>query len=121
AAGIRRPREPAGRCGQACRSVVARGASRGVGRTRLWRGPERLRARLCPRGLFRRYAVNRARCATVSSYARRTRYSERVRCKNREPAMPEIYVHAVKGRSLDQKRALIKDITDAVVKNFSVP
>jgi 4-oxalocrotonate tautomerase len=35
--------------------------------------------------------------------------------------MPEIYVHAVKGRSLDQKRALIKDITDAVVKNFSVP
>ena len=34
--------------------------------------------------------------------------------------MPEIYVHAVKGRSLDQKRALIKDITDAVVKNFDV-
>ena len=35
--------------------------------------------------------------------------------------MPEIYVHAVKGRTLEQKRALIKDITDAVVKNFSVP
>jgi 4-oxalocrotonate tautomerase len=35
--------------------------------------------------------------------------------------MPEIYVHAVKGRSLDQKRALVKDITDAVVKNFKVP
>ena len=34
--------------------------------------------------------------------------------------MPEIYVHAVKGRSLDQKRALIKDITDAVVKHFKV-
>ena len=34
--------------------------------------------------------------------------------------MPEIYIHAVKGRSLDQKRALIKDITDAVVKNFDV-
>ena len=34
--------------------------------------------------------------------------------------MPEIYVHAVKGRSLDQKRALIKDITDAVVRNFGV-
>ena len=34
--------------------------------------------------------------------------------------MPEIYVHAVKGRTLDQKRALVKDITDAVVKNFSV-
>jgi 4-oxalocrotonate tautomerase len=39
----------------------------------------------------------------------------------RETEMPEIYVHAVKGRTLDQKRALIKDITDAVVKNFSVP
>jgi 4-oxalocrotonate tautomerase len=35
--------------------------------------------------------------------------------------MPEIYVHAVKGRSLEQKRALVKDITDAVVKNFAVP
>jgi 4-oxalocrotonate tautomerase len=39
----------------------------------------------------------------------------------RETKMPEIYVHAVKGRTLDQKRALVKDITDAVVKNFSVP
>ena len=35
--------------------------------------------------------------------------------------MPEVYVHAVKGRSIEQKKALIKDITDAVVKNFSVP
>jgi 4-oxalocrotonate tautomerase len=35
--------------------------------------------------------------------------------------MPEIYVHAVKGRTHEQKRALVKDITDAVVKNFSVP
>ena len=35
--------------------------------------------------------------------------------------MPEIYIHAVKGRTLDQKRALMKDITDAVVKNFAVP
>ena len=35
--------------------------------------------------------------------------------------MPEVYVHAVEGRTLDQKRALVKDITDAVVKNFSVP
>ncbi|MGE0037450.1 MAG: 4-oxalocrotonate tautomerase family protein [Xanthobacteraceae bacterium] len=35
--------------------------------------------------------------------------------------MPEIYVHAVKGRSVEQKRALVKDITDAVVKNLSVP
>ena len=35
--------------------------------------------------------------------------------------MPEVYIHAVKGRSLEQKRALVKDITDAVVKNLSVP
>ena len=34
--------------------------------------------------------------------------------------MPEVYVHAVKGRTLEQRRALVKDITDAVVKNFSV-
>jgi 4-oxalocrotonate tautomerase len=34
--------------------------------------------------------------------------------------MPEIYVHAVEGRSLDQKRALIQDITAAVVRHFDV-
>jgi 4-oxalocrotonate tautomerase len=34
--------------------------------------------------------------------------------------MPEVYVHAIEGRSKEQKRALIKDITDAVVKNFGV-
>ena len=35
--------------------------------------------------------------------------------------MPEVYVYAVEGRTLDQKRALIKDITDAVVRNCNVP
>jgi len=34
--------------------------------------------------------------------------------------MPEIYIHAVEGRSLDQKRALVREITAAVVKNFNV-
>jgi len=34
--------------------------------------------------------------------------------------MPEVYVHALEGRTKDQKRTLIKDITDAVVKNFGV-
>jgi 4-oxalocrotonate tautomerase len=34
--------------------------------------------------------------------------------------MPEIYVHAVEGRSLDQKRALVRDITAAVVRHFDV-
>ncbi len=32
--------------------------------------------------------------------------------------MPEVYVHAVEGRTIDQKRALVKDITDAVVRHF---
>jgi 4-oxalocrotonate tautomerase len=35
--------------------------------------------------------------------------------------VPEIYVYAVEGRTIDQKRALVKDITDAVVRNFKVP
>ena len=32
--------------------------------------------------------------------------------------MPEVIVYAVEGRSLEQKRGLVRDITDAVVKNF---
>jgi len=39
----------------------------------------------------------------------------------KEDRMPEVVVYALGGRSLDQKRGLMKDITDAVVKNFSVP
>jgi 4-oxalocrotonate tautomerase len=35
--------------------------------------------------------------------------------------MPEIHVYAAEGRTLDQKRQLVKDITDAVVRNFVVP
>jgi 4-oxalocrotonate tautomerase len=34
--------------------------------------------------------------------------------------MPEIYVYALEGRTVDQKRSLAKDITDAVVRNFKV-
>ena len=34
--------------------------------------------------------------------------------------MPEIIVYAVAGRTPEQKKALMKDITDAVVKNFGV-
>jgi 4-oxalocrotonate tautomerase len=37
-----------------------------------------------------------------------------------DATMPEVYVHAIEGRSKEQKRALVKDITDAVVKNFGV-
>jgi 4-oxalocrotonate tautomerase len=34
--------------------------------------------------------------------------------------MPEVYVYAVEGRTIDQKRSLVKDITEAVVRNFKV-
>jgi 4-oxalocrotonate tautomerase len=35
-----------------------------------------------------------------------------------ENTMPEVYVHAVKGRTAEQKKGLLKDITEAVIKNF---
>lgn len=35
--------------------------------------------------------------------------------------MPEIIVYAVEGRTPETKRALMRDITDAVVKHFGVP
>jgi 4-oxalocrotonate tautomerase len=31
--------------------------------------------------------------------------------------MPEVVVYMLEGRSIEQKRGLVKDITDAVVKN----
>lgn len=34
--------------------------------------------------------------------------------------MPEVVVYLAEGRTLDQKRGLVKEITDAVVKNCSV-
>ena len=34
--------------------------------------------------------------------------------------MPEVVVYLAEGRSLDQKRGLVKEITDAVVKNCGV-
>ncbi|MBA7547306.1 hypothetical protein ES705_39720 [subsurface metagenome] len=35
--------------------------------------------------------------------------------------MPLVIVEADEGRSIEQKRGLVKDITDAVCKNFKVP
>lgn len=35
--------------------------------------------------------------------------------------MPEILVHIVEGRSVAAKKALMRDITEAVVRNFGVP
>jgi 4-oxalocrotonate tautomerase len=40
--------------------------------------------------------------------------------KERRVTMPEIYVYAIEGRSIDQKRALVKEITDSVVRHFGV-
>ena len=34
--------------------------------------------------------------------------------------MPLVIIYADEGRSIDQKRGLVKDITEAVVKNFKV-
>ena len=31
--------------------------------------------------------------------------------------MPEVVIYILEGRTLEQKRGLVKDITDAVVKN----
>ena len=35
--------------------------------------------------------------------------------------MPEIVVYLLEGRTIEQKRGLVKDITDAVVKNTGAP
>jgi len=35
--------------------------------------------------------------------------------------MPTIVVEADEGRTVEQKRGLVRDITDAVCKNFKVP
>jgi 4-oxalocrotonate tautomerase len=34
--------------------------------------------------------------------------------------MPEVIIELAEGRSLDAKRSLVKDITDAVVRNCNV-
>lgn len=35
--------------------------------------------------------------------------------------MPEVVIYMIEGRSLDEKRGLVQDITEAVVKNAKVP
>lgn len=35
--------------------------------------------------------------------------------------MPEVYVHAAKARTVEQKRAIAKEITDVIVRNYEVP
>ena len=35
--------------------------------------------------------------------------------------MPLVIIEADQGRTIEQKRALVKDVTEAVCKNFNVP
>lgn len=35
--------------------------------------------------------------------------------------MPEIYVYAAEGRTVDQKRNVAREITESIVRNFTVP
>lgn len=35
--------------------------------------------------------------------------------------MPEVVIYVIEGRSIEQKRGLVKDVTSAVVKNYGVP
>ena len=35
--------------------------------------------------------------------------------------MPTIYVHAFEGRTLEQKRNMVREVTEAVVRTLSVP
>jgi 4-oxalocrotonate tautomerase len=53
--------------------------------------------------------------------ADRSRASSRGLVRERNKVMPEIIVYAVEGRTAEQKKSLMQDITDAVVKNFQVP
>jgi 4-oxalocrotonate tautomerase len=51
---------------------------------------------------------------------REARYSGR-EASTGGSTMPEIVVYAVGNRPAEQKKALCKDITDAMVKNYKVP
>ena len=35
--------------------------------------------------------------------------------------MPEVYIYAIEGRTIDQKRRLVKEVTEAVARNLDVP
>jgi 4-oxalocrotonate tautomerase len=50
----------------------------------------------------------------------RPRHALACRHQHKEDQMPEVVFYALGGRSVEQKRALIKDFTDAVVKNYKV-
>ncbi len=35
--------------------------------------------------------------------------------------MPTVIIEADEGRTIEQKRGLVRDVTDAICKNFNVP
>jgi 4-oxalocrotonate tautomerase len=41
--------------------------------------------------------------------------------ENKEEPMPELVVYLLEGRTLEDKRSLVKDLTAAVVKNLGTP
>jgi 4-oxalocrotonate tautomerase len=53
---------------------------------------------------------------SVTTQARTAKYVSEMR-RELEDIMPEVVVYMLEGRTLDQKRGLIQDITAAVVKN----
>src|SRR6185312_4002018 len=77
-------------------------------------GKQRLGARPLPRD---RRPVSGLRLADVRFRAAPALIKS---AKYRENGMPEVVVYLAEGRSLDQKRGLVKEITDAVVKNCAV-
>jgi 4-oxalocrotonate tautomerase len=34
--------------------------------------------------------------------------------------MPEVYIYAIEGRTIDQKRKLVKEVTEVVARNLDV-
>jgi 4-oxalocrotonate tautomerase len=40
--------------------------------------------------------------------------------KGSAATMPEVYIYAIEGRTLDQKRKLVKEVTEAVARNLDV-
>jgi 4-oxalocrotonate tautomerase len=57
---------------------------------------------------------------TVSRFPMRRKMLYHGAGQSQEDLMPEVVFYALGGRSVEQKRALIKDFTDAVVKNYKV-
>jgi 4-oxalocrotonate tautomerase len=61
-------------------------------------------------------------CRKTALEVKQTVKKDALRCKiRRELKMPTIIVETDEGRTVEQKRGLVKDITEAVCKNFHVP